>query len=152
MVHVVTRPLPLVQTAQYGQSWMLKSQAMRIMLVILFALAFQLAPLRAEMTVKFYRESINSQNKDIVRSTMIYLKGLGDGIVWANAAAEQYSKTRLFCQPGKLAFNVENYRDIVDRQITDLARTMLPNSLDDTALALVLVTGLRTTFPCGNQK
>jgi hypothetical protein len=122
------------------------------MLLILTVLAFHAAPLRAQWTVKFYRESIASQNKDIVRATTLYVKGLGDGMVWANSGAKIYSKAPLFCEPDKLALAPDNYLSIIDQEISEMATKMAPKQLDQTALALVLFTGLRTTFPCGNRK
>jgi hypothetical protein len=80
--------------------------------------------------------------------TKIYVQGLGDGITWANAAAQAEKKSAFFCQPDKLILGPQNYIDIIDQQIKERSTRMTAAKLDDSWIGVLLMMGLEETFPC----
>jgi hypothetical protein len=101
------------------------------MLTLLAALCFLavVTQAKAEITVKDYRARMMSD--DAARVMKTYIKGLGDGIGWANAQANS-RKAPLFCQPRKLALDVENFVDIINRQIAAASTRLTEAKLDET--------------------
>ena len=96
-----------------------------------------------------------SKDAVAVIATKLYVKGVSDGIVRANAFIEISGNSPLYCQPEKLALGIESYIGIIDRQIKALSSSGLPpEQLEQTDIGLVLLAGLQATFPCkrGNEK
>jgi hypothetical protein len=75
----------------------------------------------------------------------IYLDGVRDGLIMHNTAIAQDGQTPLFCLPPKLALTTEQADDILRRE----AKKNVP--ADDMPIAIVLLAGLRETFPCEGQ-
>jgi hypothetical protein len=103
--------------------------------------------LQAEITVKDYRQQMSLADR---RMLEIHMAGLGTGIAWANAQAERF-KTPLYCPPGKLAIQTENYIDIINRKIKESSER-IPASHDHTPIVMLLLDGLMKTFPCTSGK
>jgi hypothetical protein len=74
----------------------------------------------------------------------LYIKGVGEGISWANTALEARGSKLLFCQPNKLALGSKNYLDILRREIGENADVYKI----DTPVEAILLRGIINTFPC----
>jgi hypothetical protein len=119
---------------------------MRTRLVISMMLVLSALTVKGELTVKQYKERMASSEALNVGA---YIMGLGEGIGWANAAAG--SKAPLYCQPPKLGIGAETFLNIIDRKIEALSKTMTAEQLDKTFIGLLLMKGLRETFPCESK-
>jgi len=119
---------------------------MRTLFAALCLLIVSRSAANAEMTVSEYRQRITSTDATLVDVTKVYIKGLGEGIGWGNAEKEFY------CQPAKLALGMENFLDIIDRQIKELSTSVSAAKLDEMWIGLLLSQGLQRTFPCPSRK
>jgi len=122
---------------------------MRTLLAVAAYIVLSAVQGNAEITVKEYKAAIaNAAGGDAVK---LYIKGLGEGIGWANIRATT-AKMPLFCPPGKLALGLENFIDIIDRQIEAQAKGNMPQAqLDGAMIGLVLLVGFQETFPCTSK-
>jgi hypothetical protein len=120
---------------------------MRILLATLLLLTMSVFQARAETSVKKYKAEIAANGAD-VSLTKIYILGLGDGFLWANAKMLVDKKSPLYCQPDKLVLGMENYVEILNRQIKAEATKNTQAQLDEMSLGLLLLQGLQDTFPC----
>jgi hypothetical protein len=87
-------------------------------------------PLAAQkaITVKSYREWKNIltnhkndpsfQGKE--EALTLYVKGIGDGFVWANSLLDATNHQQLFCVPGTLGLNADNYQQILEDYLPTL--------------------------------
>jgi hypothetical protein len=89
---------------------------MRTLLATLWFLTMAAVQARAEVTVKEYKARMASSDAALVFATKYYVRGLGEGMVWANTSA-RLRQSPLFCSPHNLELTVENFIDIIDRQI-----------------------------------
>jgi len=120
---------------------------MRTAIATLFLFAVSAAQAKAELTVKEYKERMASSDAAVIATTRAFINGLGVGIGWANTD----SKVKLFCQPGKLALEVQNFIDIINSEIETASTFMPQESLDKSFIGLVLLRGLEDTFPCASK-
>lgn len=100
------------------------------------------------MTVKDYKAAIASKDKNIAFVAAMYLDGVGNGILIANAEAQRAGKP-LYCSPTKLALTMDNYANIVSDQLERLKK--MPD-LDEKPVSVLLMVGLEETFPCPKGK
>jgi len=107
-------------------------------------LAVSVVQAKAEINVKDYKTSMASDNASRAM-TKAYIRGLGEGMAWANI-----NQARLYCPPGQLALVLENYIDIIDRQV-EMRSRWSQAELDETYIGLLLFSGLKETFPCGGK-
>src|ERR1700732_5051732 len=112
---------------------------MRILLANLLLLTLGAFQAKAELTVKDYKAAIASAKPTLVDVTKIYVKGLGEGMGWANVAI---GAKKLFCQPGKLALDMQNYIQILDREIAVLSEERTQAELNGYFVGMVLMKGL----------
>jgi hypothetical protein len=106
--------------------------------------------LSAEMTVKEYREYMGKPG--VQRESMkVYVLGIGEGIAWAKSG-QRDSATPLYCAPPKLALGMDNYVDILNRQIEEYSKREPASALESEFIGLLLLNGLRATFPCSTGK
>jgi hypothetical protein len=91
-----------------------------------------------EMSVRHY-EYFKANGGD---AFTLYLKGLENGFGVANAFLTIESKRPLYCQPGKLVLTHDNVARILDAEMKVTRRDL------DTPLSMVVLDGLRRTFPC----
>jgi hypothetical protein len=122
--------------ARQVQSEKGKAETMRRNKLFYFIVLFLLfvSPVKVE-SVKDYLGSPLTTRK-------AYVAGVGNGLFWANV----YLKKSLYCPPPNLAVYVDNYVDILDREI-DISRKN-KTLTDDTHIELLLIEGLKRTFPC----
>lgn len=72
-----------------------------------------------------------------------YVLGLGEAFLYATIDLEFNKKAPLFCPPRQLALTTENYLQILDNELkTDKSFE------SDAPIGLVLLEGLKKTFPC----
>jgi hypothetical protein len=89
----------------------------------------------------------------------LYLSGLGQGIEWANRAAESLHHNRLFCVPDKLALDSVNYDQILESFMPTLETTAQKikspsgswKSADDIPVGFALVLAMIDAFPCSTE-
>ena len=78
------------------------------------------------MTVKDYREMKDILNKakddpmhsQVTKYLDLYVKGVGDGFVWANALLQATDRERLFCTPEKLGLNSQTLQQILESYLS----------------------------------
>ena len=97
---------------------------------------------RAVLSLKWYREQ--KTNPAAINIIGLYLKGVGEGLGWANAELKVGRRQQpLFCVPAKLGLRGDNLVDILEQEIE-----RSPTWRDDSQLAFILLRGLMNTFPC----
>ena len=104
--------------------------------------------LQADVTAKDYREGMALSERTFMK---VYIRGLGEGIGWANTAALSSNNPPLYCQPAKLALGFDNFIDILNRKIEELSARKPASELDKASIGMLLLMGLQTTFPCTNE-
>jgi hypothetical protein len=74
-----------------------------------------------------------------------FLNGAYDGISWYLVAqmSKKSSKDILICPPRNMVINLNNIKDIINRQAKHIGA-----DADDKPLVFILINGLRRTFPC----
>jgi hypothetical protein len=96
-------------------------------------------------------QGVHSHDKPTVETIKMYVMAVGQGISWANTAAEK-NNAPLYCQPAKFSMNGNNYIEILDKMIDTLASKTTAKDLDEFPVAMVLLLGLQQTFPCQAEK
>jgi hypothetical protein len=81
----------------------------------------------------------------------LYVMGAGQGIAWANTAAEK-NNTPLYCQPPNFAMNGDYYIDILDKTIKMLESKTTAKELNELPVGLLVLMGLQQSFPCQASK
>jgi len=87
------------------------------------------------------------RNYNIVKNSesfKFYITGVGVGLMWANTGLENIGRPPLYCQPGKLALNVDNILQILDDYIDRKKDQLKP----DLPVEMLLLYALKETFPC----
>jgi hypothetical protein len=120
---------------------------MRTLLATLCFLTMADVQAKAEVTVKEYKARMASSDAALVFATKYYVRGLGEGMVWANTSA-RLRQAPLFCSPHNLELTVENFIDIIDRQILMAQAEGEGAYVEGTYIGLLLSAGLEETFPC----
>ena len=95
-------------------------------------------------SLKWYREQITNPTTSNI--TELYLKGVGDGLVLANAMGFRRQQP-LFCQPEELGLVGRNFVDILERELKRTPPRGGPWR-DNDILPFILLHGLMNTFPC----
>ena len=105
--------------------------------------------LHAEIAVETYQEAMTSSDKPTIELMQSYVAGLGYGMAWTNGEAAK-KNAPVYCPPEKMALALQNYIDILDRQIKRItqSKTLTNEVLKTTPISLVLLGGLKDTFPC----
>ncbi len=75
----------------------------------------------------------------------VYLDGLKDGLIIFNTALARSGAAPLFCLPPKMALTPDQADDVLMREAKSNPTP------DDMPIGIVLLAGLRKTFPCGGQ-
>jgi hypothetical protein len=112
---------------------------MKIILVLLcLVITFYAGVADAEMSAKDVVD--NFEKGDLV--TGAFVKGIEDGIGWAEVYREKNGESQIFCQPRKLALTPDQDAEIVSKYISNNPK------LADAPFGLVLLMAFRETFPC----
>lgn len=77
-----------------------------------------------------------------------YLRGISDGLAFANASLESNGKPRLFC--ATMPTDVPELRSMLREQITFLARIgrKTEHAMERTAAVAIILQKLREKYPC----
>lgn len=77
-----------------------------------------------------------------------YLRGISDGLAFANASLESGGKARLFC--ANLPINVPELRAMVSEQIEFLEKIgqKTEQAMERTAVVAIVLQKLREKYPC----
>lgn len=98
----------------------------------------------ADMLISVYQEALASKTPAVVEAARYYLRGVADGLSWANADTPP-NKKPIYCPPPTMILNDANYNDILEKEI----RVMIADRrFDQYFVAEVLLQGLKRTFPC----
>ena len=124
---------------------------MRFVFAFLIVLVMATA-VSADFKVKKYKELM----KDEVGSTVMqmYIDGLGNGFGWANADLRNKKIEPLYCQPGDLVLNTEDFIRILDStiiQYENIARKKNISQEEIDNLFYIepfLLKGLQANYPC----
>ena len=95
-----------------------------------------------------YKNSeINSQKKEDYRVLIYsYLLGAAHSYLSTNAVLQLKNENKLFCQPGDLSLNLDNYTNFVQEQINKEKKDGSYN--DEAPLSATLLKRLEKVFPC----
>jgi len=115
---------------------------MKKILLVFFMFAFLPLPLMADISVGNY-EKLSLSQKELLKD---YITGVGNGISWANNELKDTQK--LYCPPGKLAINYDNYTSILEEQITYTNKLFSGKEYQQFHIEMFLLKGLIRTFPC----
>ena len=100
------------------------------------------APAQAEDSAKVLLENIDGPDQTKSSLSLLLLHSMGAGMVWSNALLANLEQPLMFCQPKKLSIN--------GRQYLAILRTYVESNPSEAELpvGLVLLAGLRATYPC----
>jgi len=96
-------------------------------------------------TVRF-KNFANPDGDKAALFNKIYLAGVRDALETINGSFVAQGASPLFCMPPTLVLTEEQAADIVTRTAAKAAR-----NIDDLPIAIILLRGLKETFPCGGQ-
>ena len=94
------------------------------------------------MTMGAYFEAKKAGGMDWSH-TEIFLTGIGNGFMAANAVLASNNQTQLFCAP-PIALNFDNIEDILEKEYSTRPVQWQPTS----TMRMVLLVGLMKAFPC----
>jgi hypothetical protein len=95
----------------------------------------------AEITVGQFREA-KSRGGVKWSDIELYVNGVGTGFATANVALESEHNPLLYCQPGKLTLESNNYIELIEQEIST------SKAADKISINIVLLYALKSTFPC----
>jgi hypothetical protein len=96
----------------------------------------------AGILLKDYKSPKNEDEKALLE---MYLDSVKDGAQFLNAIARRQGQRPEFCLPENLALTVDQAEDIMMREAKKMTDP------DDLPVALVLIHGLKDTFPCDEK-
>jgi len=89
-------------------------------------------------------ESLKEDDRDVLE---IYIRGVGAGVLWTQAVSEEFHNVKIYCPPAGLKLNPQNHINIIDNMLE--SRKPAAGPFDpDTPVEMLLVLGLKKTFPC----
>lgn len=91
------------------------------------------------VTFNMYREPKDDTERQL---HSIYLSGVSDGLLAANGLLQSDGKLRMFFPPPALALTASQAEDVIKRAAQDLPKS------DQMPIAVLLVAGLKSKFPC----
>lgn len=71
---------------------------------------------------------------------------------WANINLMAEEKPALFCPPEQLGLFTQNHLDIFDQEIKARSLQTTEAELEKSSVGLLLLQGLKRTFPCAKSK
>ena len=99
------------------------------------------------ITLSMAGTEVNFKEYKTINKTVefkLYLKGVGEGLEWANEELAARGSKALYCKPQKEVVDLEQYSEILNREVTENARELI----DDMPVGLILLNGLIKSFPC----
>ena len=110
-------------------------------ITILLATIFLFSAVSTALTEVNFKEYKVTRN---TKEFSLYLKGVGEGLEWANEELAARGSKALYCKPQKEVVDLEQYSEILNREVTENARELI----DDMPVGLILLNGLIKSFPC----
>jgi hypothetical protein len=109
----------------------------------------------AQLTVKQYQEFVKSastlpESDNGRQLPELYIKGIGEGLSWANTYLAVKHQELLFCAPEKLGLDAKNYQQLLETFLP-VARKMklaISTPVDEMSVANLLAFALIDAFPC----
>ena len=98
-------------------------------------------------TVSF-KQYTNPSSETFRTFNKLYLSGVMEGLLTFNSSLISDGAQPLFCLPPKLAVTEEQAADIMMRE----ANTIGSDKVADIPISILLLEGLKETFPCGAQR
>jgi hypothetical protein len=115
---------------------------------LLFALVLGFSTATAQaMTIEDYKE-YKQGSPEKLAFLKAYVAGLSMGMQWANIKLIFENQNPLYCEPPKLALNVDNLMGMIDRQIRDGGRW----DVAEMHIGPLLMEELIATFPCEGRR
>lgn len=121
------------------------TQKVKRLVLTLPLLLFFINPAFALEVQQYENLQDDKDGKDLV---MIYIKALGEAYSFSNAAVIRRGDKPLFCPPGTIALNPENYTSIIEAQLARMSK----GAKAELPIDLILYYGLVESFPCPNPK
>jgi hypothetical protein len=117
---------------------------MRKYVLLVIAMLFSLASSANAATIllKDYKSPKNEAEKAF---SQLYLDGIKEGLITFNSQLTNEGRQPLFCLPGKLALTIEQAEEIMLRDAKKV-----PNP-DQYPISIILLHGLKDTFPCDEK-
>jgi len=128
---------------------MLKSMVMRTGLAFLCLFTFCGGQLNA-MNVKDFEKQMSDEKTQLMAG--VYISGVGEGLLAANARAELSKNVRLFCIPRDLVLTTEKVTDIMNRRLKKMLSDGISwEKLGNYEVASIVLMGLEDTYPCSRR-
>jgi hypothetical protein len=108
------------------------------------AVAVCIASSASAATVRFKSYTTPEDEKQRLLNA-VYLDGLKDGFIILNVALARSGAVPQFCLPPKMVLTADQAGEILMREAKSVPEP------DDMPIGIVLLAGLRKTFPCGGQ-
>jgi len=129
------------------QHMMQKASGINIVILIFLTLFF--VDSANAVTVKDYKKFIKSKDIEVQKIIKTHIHGIGVGISWSNSTLLQENPDNaLYCEPRAIIFDDENYIQILEDTITKFSKNTTEIKVEELPVGLLLLLGLRDTFPC----
>jgi hypothetical protein len=116
----------------------------RFFLLLSAAIALCVATSANASTVR-YKQYMHPSSDQFGTFDKLYLDGVMEGLETANSMLVSNGSPPLYCMPPKLAITEDQAEDIMLRTAKKVS------NVDDYPISILLLVGLRETFPCGGQ-
>jgi len=95
----------------------------------------------------YEQEQLKSSSTLLVLDAL--LRGTESGFMWANTELASEGRKKLYCQPEELKLNIQTIKDILEEKVKNLLKLGWSlEMVDDYPIQLILLEGLKDTFPC----
>lgn len=111
----------------------------RSILSVCFLALAAIPAVASEVRLDSYR---NPKNESFRNFNQLYLDGVKSGLMAYNARIKSQGGQQAFCMPANLVLTVEQAEDIMLRRAEKAA------AKGDTLVSILLLAGLRDTYPC----
>jgi hypothetical protein len=120
--------------------------------VIVLAFILLTASLLESFSLKDYIDKRKKTDTSSKVAVYLYVHGLSDGLLRANAEAKFKYGTYLYCQPNNLALNGDNYIRMLDDAVEKKKGfSFFKQNQDNPILGMLLLEELQNAFPCDKQ-
>lgn len=106
---------------------------------VAFALFIAFSANAATVTYEQYKGARDDAERQVNSN---YLNGVSDGLLSANGILQSEGRLRIFCPPATLVLTDKQVDDILKRAAHEVPKA------DLMPIAVLLVTGLKSMFPC----
>jgi hypothetical protein len=111
--------------------------------VLIGIIALALYPTSASSIELTWKSYSNPENDAFRQHNSLWIDGLKSGLIASNANLRHGGMPPMFCLPPNLALTVEQAEDILQRAAKKVRKVP-----DDMPVSIILLDGLKDTFPC----